>query len=91
MKKLKKGWRFNGNEINYLKDLLSKDFAAGDASTYNERLENLFAKKHLQKYVGVTGFPNIKVQLNKKHPIQYIIYHQMFLIMINYVIINYYM
>ena len=50
MKKLKKGWRFNGNEINYLKDLLSKDFAAGEASTYNERLENLFAKKHLQKY-----------------------------------------
>ena len=66
MKKLKKGWRFNGNEINYLKDLLSKDFGAGDASSYNERLENLFAKKHLQKYAitANSGTSTLHMALN---------------------------
>lgn len=66
MKKKKQGWRFKGNEIDYLKDLLSKDFAAGDASTYNERLEQLFAKKHNQKYAitANSGTSTLHMALN---------------------------
>lgn len=66
MKKKKQGWRFKGNEIDYLKDLLSKDFAAGDASTYNERMEQLFAKKHKQKYAitANSGTSTLHMALN---------------------------
>lgn len=66
IKNNKEGWRFKGNEISYLKDLLSKDFAAGDASTYNEKLENLFAKKHKQKYAitANSGTSTLHMALN---------------------------
>jgi len=45
-----KGWRFSGNEMKYLEEVLQSGFAAGASGTMNERLEIEFAKKHNQKF-----------------------------------------
>jgi len=47
---MNKGWRFDGNELNYLSEVLSSGFAATKTGTFTERLENSFAEKHGQKY-----------------------------------------
>jgi len=44
------GWRFKGNEISYVKEVLNNDFAASKTGTMTEKLESLFATKHNQKY-----------------------------------------
>lgn len=45
-----KGWRFEGNELRYVREVLELGFSAGASGTFNERLEEAFAKKHGQKY-----------------------------------------
>ena len=50
MKNKKNGWRFKGNEIKYLKEVLDTDFKAKLSSSKNEKLEKLFAKTHNQKF-----------------------------------------
>ena len=49
-KSTNKGWKFKGNERNYLNEVLSSGFSAGSSGTMNERLEKKFAKIHKQKY-----------------------------------------
>ena len=50
MKNKTNGWRFKGNEIKYLKEVLDTDFKAKLSSSKNEKLEKLFAKTHNQKF-----------------------------------------
>jgi len=45
-----KGWRFRGNEIEYLEKTLNGGFSAGEDGTMVEKLERLFSDKHNQKY-----------------------------------------
>ena len=45
-----KGWRFRGNEREYLEKTLTSGFGAGEDGTMIEKLEKLFAEKHNQKY-----------------------------------------
>ena len=45
-----KGWRFKGNELKYVAEVLDSGFSAGDSGTFNERLEAGFAQKMRQKY-----------------------------------------
>ncbi len=49
-KKVKKGWRFRNNENKYLKRILKSDFSAGSDNYMSEKFENLFSKKHKQKF-----------------------------------------
>tara|TARA_B100000902_G_C27292415_1_gene907916 strand:- start:733 stop:1959 length:1227 start_codon:yes stop_codon:yes gene_type:complete len=49
-KKIRKGWRFRGEELSNLKNLLDRDFSAGSDNFMSEKFENLFAKIHKQKY-----------------------------------------
>jgi len=44
------GWRFKGNEIGYVNEVLNNDFTASKTGTMTEKLESLFATKHNQKY-----------------------------------------
>jgi len=46
----KKGWRFQNNEKKYLNRILKSDFSAGSDNYMSEQFENLFAKKHKQKF-----------------------------------------
>lgn len=48
--KVDKGWRFSGNELKYLEEVLQSGFTAGASGSMNERLEIEFAKKHNQKF-----------------------------------------
>lgn len=45
-----KGWRFRGNEREYLNRALSSGFSAGDDGSMAEQLEKLFSQKHHQTY-----------------------------------------
>jgi perosamine synthetase len=45
-----KGWRFSGNELKYLEEVLRSGFTAGASGSMNERLEIAFAQQHHQKY-----------------------------------------
>ena len=45
-----KGWRFRGNETDYLTKTLDSGFSAGEDGTMVERVERLFSEKHNQKY-----------------------------------------
>jgi perosamine synthetase len=45
-----KGWRFTGNELKYLEEVLQSGFTAGASGSMNQRLEEEFAKKHGQKF-----------------------------------------
>ena len=45
-----KGWRFRGNELNYVKKTLESGFTALDSGTMNETLEENFASAHNSKY-----------------------------------------
>tara|TARA_R110001592_G_scaffold355328_1_gene655830 strand:+ start:9090 stop:10979 length:1890 start_codon:yes stop_codon:yes gene_type:complete len=47
---LDKGWRFRGNETDYLTQTLDSGFSAGEDGTMVERVERLFSDKHNQKY-----------------------------------------
>ena len=47
---LDKGWRFRGNETDYLTETLDSGFSAGEDGTMVERVERLFSDKHNQKY-----------------------------------------
>jgi len=49
-KKIKKGWRFHGNENKYLKRILKSDFSAGLDNSMSEKFEHIFKKKHNQKF-----------------------------------------
>ena len=49
-KKNKKGWRFKGKELEYLKKVLHNDFSAGSSNSMNELLEKKFAKLHKQRF-----------------------------------------
>jgi perosamine synthetase len=46
----KKGWRFKGNELHYLRNILNSDFSAGSDATMTERFEKTFSRIHGQKY-----------------------------------------
>ena len=48
--KLKKGWRFKGNEIKYVKKVLKNDFSAGSDSSMTEKFEKKFSKIHGQNF-----------------------------------------
>ena len=39
-----KSWRFQGNELKYVKQVLDFGFKAGSDGTFTSRLENLFSK-----------------------------------------------
>ena len=43
-------WRFKGNEIKYVNQVLSTGFSAKSSATMNEKLEKKFAKIHGQNY-----------------------------------------
>lgn len=45
-----KGWRFRGNELKYLEEVLGSGFTAGASGSMNQRLEEEFAKMHGQKF-----------------------------------------
>ena len=62
----KKGWRFQGNEIKYLKKLLNNDFSSGDSASMNEELEKNFAKIHNQKFAVTanSGTSTLHMALN---------------------------
>jgi perosamine synthetase len=45
-----RSWRFKGNEINYIKEVLNSGFKAGSDGAFTTRLEKLFAAKYEQKY-----------------------------------------
>ena len=47
---VKKGWRFYNNEKKYLDKILKSDFSAGSDNYMSEKFENLFARKHNQKF-----------------------------------------
>ncbi len=50
MTNIDKGWRFKGNELEYLTQTLGSGFSAGEDGTMVERVEKLFAQKHNQNY-----------------------------------------
>ena len=54
MKKVEKrasnAWRFTGNELKYVKELLEQGLAGGPKGSMNARLEEAFAKKFCVKY-----------------------------------------
>jgi perosamine synthetase len=50
IKKADKGWRFRGNELKYLKQVLDAGFGSTTTGTMNLKLEQLFAKKFKIKY-----------------------------------------
>lgn len=41
-----KGWRFSGNELQYVKETLESGFSAGDCGSFNDRLEQAFSQAH---------------------------------------------
>jgi perosamine synthetase len=45
------GWRFKGNELKYLKEVLDSDFKSSASGSMSKRFESLFAKKIGIKYV----------------------------------------
>ena len=57
MKNKTNGWRFKGNEIKYLKEVLDTDFKAKLSSSKNEKLEKLL-QKHIIK--------NLQLQLTQE-------------------------
>ena len=66
VKKTMNGWRFKGNEIKYLREVLNTDFKAKLSSSKNEKLEKLFAKKHNQKFAitANSGTSTLHMALN---------------------------
>lgn len=46
----KKGWRFEGNELKYVQELLEAGLASGTTGSMNMRLEDAFAKRFGIKY-----------------------------------------
>ena len=48
--KKKLNWRFKGNEINYVYDVLKNGFKAGSDGAYSAKLEEKFNKTHKVKY-----------------------------------------
>ena len=46
----RKSWRFQTTELEYVKQVLDSGFGASETGTFCEKLENLFAEKHKQKY-----------------------------------------
>jgi perosamine synthetase len=47
---MNKGWRFSGNEREYLNSVLESGFGASENGTMNEQLEKKFAQIHNQKF-----------------------------------------
>ena len=45
-----KSWRFQGNELKYVKQVLDFGFKAGSDGAFTSRLENLFSKIYSQKF-----------------------------------------
>jgi perosamine synthetase len=45
-----KGWKFHGNERQYLDDVLNNGFGASESGSMNERLEHKFASIHNKKF-----------------------------------------
>ncbi|MDA9020783.1 DegT/DnrJ/EryC1/StrS family aminotransferase [Gammaproteobacteria bacterium] len=43
-------WRFKGNELNYLKDVIASGEGSSTAGSYNKAFEELFAKKNEAKF-----------------------------------------
>lgn len=48
--KVDKGWRFRGNELKYVKDVLDAGMGSGTTGSFNMRVEQTFAKKFEMKY-----------------------------------------
>lgn len=48
-----KGWRYTGNELNYVKEVLDSGFCAATSGNMNHRLEEEFCKKLGAKYAIV--------------------------------------
>lgn len=61
-----KGWKFKGNELKYIKNILSSDFRADSSGTMNEKLEVKFAHIHNQKYAVTanSGTSTLHMALN---------------------------
>jgi len=61
-----KGWKFSGNERQYIDETLSGAFSAGSSGTMNERLEIAFAQKHNCKYAitANSGTSTLHMALN---------------------------
>jgi len=45
-----KGWRFQGNEHEYIDEVLNSGFGASESGSMNERLEKKFAELHNKKF-----------------------------------------
>ena len=50
IKKTSNSWRFQGNELNYVKEVLDAGFASGTTGTMSKRFEEEFAKRFGMKY-----------------------------------------
>ncbi len=48
--KIDKGWRFRGNELKYIKQVLDAGMGSGTTGSFNMRVEQAFAKKFGVKY-----------------------------------------
>lgn len=61
-----KGWRFTGNERQYIDEVLKSGFGASETGTMNERLERIFAKTHGKKYAitANSGTSTLHMALN---------------------------
>ena len=47
---MKNTWRFNNNELKYLKEVIDSGFASGTSGNMNQRFETAFAKAVDAKY-----------------------------------------
>jgi perosamine synthetase len=47
---MKNTWRFSGNELNYIKEVIDSGFGSGTSGDMNNRFENAFAKKVGTRY-----------------------------------------
>jgi len=61
-----KGWKFTGNELKHLKEVLSSGFGASETGTMNEKLEKIFAEIHNKKYAitANSGTSTLHMALN---------------------------
>ena len=61
-----KGWKFKGNEFEYIKQVLDSGFGASESGTMNERLERKFGEIHNLSYAVTanSGTSTLHMALN---------------------------
>ena len=61
-----KGWKFTGNEIKYIEQVIQSGFGASESGTMNERLEKKFSEIYKMKYAitANSGTSTLHIALN---------------------------